>query len=62
MPKIKIDKDLFEKLKQFAEDEGYSSLEECISTILEREIAQMNGEVEEDEDVLKRMKGLGYIS
>ena len=61
MPKIKFDKELFEKVKKFAEDEGYSSIEECISTILEREITQ-SSEEDNDEDVLKRMKGLGYIS
>ena len=61
MPKIKIDKELYEQVKRFAEDEGYSSVEECVSTILEREISQAGGE-DNDEDVLKRRKGLGYIS
>lgn len=61
MPKIKVDKELFEKLKQFAEEEGYSSVEECASTILERGIHFTDAE-DNDEDVLKRMKGLGYIS
>lgn len=61
MPKIKIDKELYEQVKRFAEDEGYSSVEECVSTILERGINQAGGE-DNDEDVLKRMKGLGYIS
>jgi hypothetical protein len=60
MPKIKIDKALYEKAKQFAEAKGYSSVEECVSTILEREFNLPGGE--NDEDVLKRMKGLGYIS
>lgn len=61
MPKIKVDKELYEKLKEFAEKEGYSSVEECASTILEREIHFTDAE-DNDEDVIKRMKGLGYIS
>ena len=44
-----------------AEEEGYSSVEECASTILERGIHFTDAE-DNDEDVLKRMKGLGYIS
>lgn len=61
MPKIKIDKELYERVKQYAEDEGYSSIEECVSTLLERNISQTDVN-DNDEDILKRMKGLGYIS
>ncbi|NIO22299.1 MAG: hypothetical protein GTN76_16620 [Candidatus Aenigmarchaeota archaeon] len=61
MPRIKIDKELYNKAKQVAEAAGYSSLEEFITTILEREIESTEGR-DNDEVIIKRMKGLGYIS
>ena len=61
MPKIKIDKDLYKKAKYFAENEGYSSVEEFVSHILEK-IVNQSEPGENDEDVLKRLQGLGYIS
>lgn len=61
MPKINIDKKLYQKAKQVAEAAGYSSLEEYITTILEREINLPETE-DIDEDIIQRMKGLGYIS
>lgn len=64
---IKLDKELFNKAKKFALSEGYSSVEELISHLLEREIAQMESndpasDSDADEDVKKRLEGLGYIS
>ncbi len=61
MPKIKIDKELYERAKRAASEAGYSSLEELVTTILEREL-NLRESGDNDEDVLNRMKGLGYIS
>ncbi len=61
MPKIKIDKELYERAKRAASETGYSSLEELVTTILEREL-NLRESGDNDEDVLNRMKGLGYIS
>lgn len=61
MPKIKIDKELYEKIKQVAEDAGYSSVEEFVAHVLEREV-NPPGADDRDEDVLNRLKGLGYIA
>lgn len=61
MPKIKIDKGLYEKIKEVSEDAGYSSVEEFVSHILER-VANPPGAEDSDEDVMKRLQGLGYIS
>ena len=60
-PSIKLDKTLLAKVKQYAELAGYSSAEEFITHILEKEIAQLETAGTEDE-IKKRLKGLGYIS
>jgi len=61
MPKIKIDKDLLNKIKQFARTAGYSSEQEFITHALEKEIAQLEG-ADSEEEVKKKLQGLGYIS
>ena len=59
--KIKLDKDLLEKVKRYAEMAGYSSAEEFITHCLEKEIAKLE-EVDSPEEIEKKLKGLGYIS
>lgn len=59
--KVKLDKDLFEKVKKFAELSGYSSPEEFITHCLEKEISSLE-EADSEEEVKKKLKGLGYIS
>jgi metal-responsive CopG/Arc/MetJ family transcriptional regulator len=59
--KVKLDKDLFEKVKKFAELSGYSSPEEFIAHCLEKEISSLE-EADSEEEVKKKLKGLGYIS
>ncbi|MGZ4886528.1 MAG: hypothetical protein ACXVJK_02255 [Candidatus Aminicenantales bacterium] len=59
--KIKIDKGLYEKIKRFAEIAGYSSPAEFITHCLEKEIAKIE-EADSEEDIKKKLKGLGYIS
>ncbi len=59
--KIKLDKDLLEKIKKYAEISGYSSHEEFITHCLEKEIAQLD-ESDSEEEIKKKLKGLGYIS
>jgi len=61
MPKIKLDKDLYEKVKQFADKAGYSSSDEFIAHLLEQVTNPSNPD-DDDEDVMQRLKGLGYIS
>ena len=56
-PKIKLSKELFEKVKQLAELSGYSSVDEFVAHVLEKEITKAT----EDDDK-ERLKGLGYIS
>jgi metal-responsive CopG/Arc/MetJ family transcriptional regulator len=58
---IKLDKALLAKVKRYSELAGYSSPEEFITHALEKEIAQLETADTEDE-IKKRLKGLGYIS
>ena len=58
--KIKLDKDLLDKVKKFAEISGYSSYEEFITHCLEREIAHLE-DSESEEEIKKKLKGLGYL-
>jgi len=60
-PKIKLSKELLEKVKQLAELSGYSSVDEFVAHVLEKEIARVN-EDDDKEKVKERLKGLGYIS
>lgn len=61
MPKINIDKELYEKSKRLSESAGYSSVEEFISHLLENAV-KSTGADDNDEEVIKRLQGLGYIS
>ena len=60
MEKVKIDKDLLDKVKKFSEMAGYSSVEEFITHCLEKEISSLEGS-DSEEEVKKKLKGLGYI-
>lgn len=59
--RIKIDKDLLEKIKKYAKVAGYSSPEEFVKHALEKELAKLEDADSEDE-IKKRLQGLGYIS
>ncbi len=59
--KVKIDKALLEKADRFSSLAGYSSVEEFINHTLEKEIAKLEG-ADSEEEIKKRLKGLGYIS
>jgi metal-responsive CopG/Arc/MetJ family transcriptional regulator len=59
--KVKIDKNLLDKVRKYAELSGYSSVEEFITHLLEKEIAKIE-EADSEEEIKKKLKGLGYIS
>ncbi|HEX2465413.1 MAG TPA: ribbon-helix-helix domain-containing protein [Thermoanaerobaculia bacterium] len=58
---IKIDKDLLAKVKKYADIAGYSTPEEFITHALEKELAKLE-DADSEEEIRKRLKGLGYIS
>jgi len=58
---IKLDKALLAKVKRYSDLAGYASVEEFITHALEKEIAQLE-EADSEEEIKKKLKGLGYIS
>ena len=59
--RISIDDRLLARVRTWADRTGYSSAEELITHVLEREIAHLEGAASEDE-LRQRLKGLGYLS
>jgi len=59
--RIKIDKALLARAKRCADLAGYSSVDEFIVHIVEREVSKVEEGGSEDE-MKKRLRGLGYIS
>lgn len=60
MAKIKIDSNLFDRVKKATEAAGYSSAEEFVAHIIETELAKYEAS-ESDEKVADQLRGLGYI-
>lgn len=58
--KIKVDKKLHERLTRVAEAGGYSSTDELVIHILERETAKFD-DAQDNTEVEKQLRGLGYI-
>jgi metal-responsive CopG/Arc/MetJ family transcriptional regulator len=59
--RVKLEKDLVDRVLRFARLAGYSSAEEFITHALENELAKLEG-ADSEEEIKKRLKGLGYIS
>lgn len=59
--KVKLNKDLLDKVKKYAKMSGYSSPEEFITHCLEKEISKLE-ESDSEQEIKKKLKGLGYIS
>lgn len=59
--KIRLDKDLLNRVKRFADIAGYSSVNEFITHALEKELAKLE-DSESEEEIKKKLQGLGYIS
>ncbi len=59
-PSVKLDKDLYNRVKRCADAAGYSSPKEFIQHALENELAKIEGD-DSDEELLEKLKGLGYI-
>jgi hypothetical protein len=60
--KVSVDSELLKRCKAHASEAGYSSVEEFVQHALERALKEATGVGgEDDERVLDRLKGLGYI-
>ena len=58
---IQLDPALMEKVKAAAAKAGYASVDEFVAHVLERELSRTD-DASSDEDVKKKLEGLGYIS
>lgn len=59
--KVKLEKGLYEKVKKYSEIAGYSTVEEFVTHALEKELAKLE-DAGSEEEIKKRLRGLGYIS
>lgn len=59
--KIKLDKDLIKRAGKAASIAGYSSVEEFVAHLIEKELAKIE-DASSEEEMKKRLQGLGYIS
>ncbi|MBL8291309.1 MAG: hypothetical protein JNN08_05710 [Bryobacterales bacterium] len=57
---IKLNKDLMARVRRCSEAAGYSSPEEFVEHVLERELAKLE-DAASDEEIVKKLKGLGYL-
>ena len=60
-PKVKINKNLLERIKKYSDIAGYSSVEEFVEHALENELAKLEA-ADSEEEIKTRLQGLGYIS
>lgn len=56
---IKLNKDLMARVQKCSQAAGYSSVEEFVQHVLEREVAKL--EQQSTKDITKALKGLGYL-
>ena len=59
--KVKLDRDLVDKLRKVADVAGYATVDEFVTHILEKEMLHFE-DAGSDEDIRAKLKGLGYIS
>ena len=60
MAKIKIDANLYDRVKQVSEVAGYSSPEEFMIHIIEKELDKLESS-EDEKQMVERLRGLGYL-
>ena len=59
--KLKLEKALLDRAKDYASQQGYSSVEEFVTHLIEKELSKAEAEALEDQKVEDRLRGLGYI-
>lgn len=57
---IRLKKEIAQRAALIAEKAGYSSLEEFVEHVLEKELKRFEG-AESVEEITKKLKGLGYL-
>jgi hypothetical protein len=59
--KVKVERELYDKLRKIADVAGYATTEEFIEHVLEKELLHFE-DAASDDDIREKLKGLGYIS
>lgn len=57
---VKLNKSLCQRAQKVIETAGYSSLEEFIEHAVEKDLVRLEG-TESKEELIKKLKGLGYL-
>jgi hypothetical protein len=57
---VKLKKELWDRVQRCSAAAGYSGPEEFIEHVLERELAKLE-DTQSDEEIVKKLKGLGYL-
>jgi len=59
-PNVKLSSQLWARVRACSERAGYSSAQEFVEHVLDRECRRIEGSDSKDE-ILKKLKGLGYV-
>lgn len=59
-PKVKLERDLYERLKALSQERGYSSVDEFVTHVLELAVEEVRSD-DGDQQVEERLRGLGYL-
>jgi len=57
---IKFNKDLLKRIEKCAQQQGYTSAQEFVEHVLDKELSRLE-EAESDEAITRKLKGLGYL-
>lgn len=57
---LKLSPELWDRIKRVSEAGGYSSPQEFVEHVLDRELKKLE-EAESDEEIVKKLQGLGYL-
>jgi len=57
---IKLSPELWERIQRVSEAGGYSSPQEFVEHVLDRELRKLE-DAESDADIVKKLQGLGYL-
>ena len=57
---VKLNKDLWARIKRVSDAAGYSAPQEFIEHVLDKEVSKLD-ESQSDEEIVLKLKGLGYL-
>ena len=57
---VKLKKETWSRVKRCSDAAGYSSPEEFVEHVLDRELAKLE-DAESDQEIVRKLQGLGYL-